>query len=317
MVEAKLRGGNLTPITMRPSWGFLLLGMRDVRSSPLPVPEDTRRWAINRAHADAQKKRKDAKVTKHMKQLLAHEELDKRHRQQRKEGLPLEESPSTSPSTEALDGDDGGEIGRGPLDHLLDVVEVAPRASASSPALPGRGGEADPGSAVAGSEAEADTPEAGVLGKRAISPLGSAAMVEQAAVEVAEAQAAIQRGAVSTRVNPKELAAQGGAADDEVTPTQTREGAPPPHGGEAHESDGASMPLVAEAPEVSEAEATEDRARKTAETAVAAVVVSTSSEAMMAEVGALEGTDATVMAARPSSQEAEMKAGEASAAPLV
>ena len=86
-------------------------------------------------------------------------------------------------SVDSSDEEDKSERGRGPLDHLLDVVEVAPRVSASSPAPPGRGGEADPGSAVARSGAEADTPEAQALGKRAISPVGSAAVVEQVAVE--------------------------------------------------------------------------------------------------------------------------------------
>ena len=132
---------------------------------------------------------------------------------------------------------------------------------------------------------------------------------------MAEAQAAIQRGAASARVDPKEPAAQGGAA--KATPTQTREGVLPPREGEAHESDGAGVPLVAEAPGVSEAEATEDRAPKTAETAVAAVSVSASSEAMVAKTGVLEATNAAVMVARPSAQEAEMKAAEALVAPLV
>ena len=154
-----------------------------MRASPSPVPEDARRRAINRAHADAQKKRKDAKAAKRTKQILAREELDKRRRQQRKDGLLLEESPSTSLSTEASDGDDGSEVGRGPLDHLPDIVEVVPGVMASSPASPGRGGEADPGPAVARSGAEADTPEARALGKRAVSPVGSAAVVEQVAVE--------------------------------------------------------------------------------------------------------------------------------------
>ena len=103
-----------------------------MRSSPPPVPEDARRRAINRAHADAQKKQKDTKVVKRTKEILTREELDKHRRQQRKDGLPLEESPSTSLSTEASDGNDKGEGGRGPLDHLPDVVEVAPGVSASS-----------------------------------------------------------------------------------------------------------------------------------------------------------------------------------------
>ena len=155
-----------------------------MRSSPPPVPEDVGRRAINHAHADAQKKQKDAKAAKRTKHILTREALDKRHRQQRKDGLPLEESPSTSLSTEASDGNDKGKGGRGPLDHLPDVMEVAPRASASSPAPPGRGGEADPGPAVARSGAEADTPEAWALGKRAVSPVGSAAVVERVAAEV-------------------------------------------------------------------------------------------------------------------------------------
>ena len=154
-----------------------------MRSSPPPVLEDAERRAVNRAHADAQKRRKDAKAAKRMKHILVREELDKHRRQQRKDGLPLEESPSTSLSTEASDGDDGSEVGGGPLDHLPDIVEVVPGAMASSPALPGRGGEADPRSAVVRSGAQANTLEARALGKHAISPVGSAAVVEQVAVE--------------------------------------------------------------------------------------------------------------------------------------
>ncbi|XP_066347814.1 uncharacterized protein [Miscanthus floridulus] len=108
-----------------------------------------------------------------------------------------------------------------------------------------------------------------------------------------------------------------------------REGVLPPCEGEAHESDGASVPLVAEAPGVSEAEASEAGAPKTVETTVAVVGVSATTEATMAEAGAPETveaiiaeagapkiTKADVMAARPSIQEAKMKAAEASGAPL-
>ena len=62
-------------------------------------------------------------------------------------------------------------------------MEVVPEASASSPALPGGGGGADPGLAIARSGAEADTPEAWALGKRAVSPVGSAVAVEQVVAE--------------------------------------------------------------------------------------------------------------------------------------
>ena len=51
-----------------------------MRASPPPVPEDARRWAANQAHAKVQKRRKDAKVAKHTKKILAHEELEKRRR---------------------------------------------------------------------------------------------------------------------------------------------------------------------------------------------------------------------------------------------
>ena len=148
-----------------------------MRASPPPVPEDVRRRAVNRAHTEAQKRQKDAKVAKHMKKILAHEELEKRRRQQRLDGLPVEAFASPSLSKDSSDGDDESKRGRGPLDHLPDIGETVPEASASSPALLGGGG-ADPGSAIARLGAEADTPEARTLGKRAVSPVGSTAVVE-------------------------------------------------------------------------------------------------------------------------------------------
>jgi len=188
-----------------------------VRSSPPPVPEDAGQRAINRAHADAQKKRKDAKAAKRTKHILAREALDKRRRQQRKEGLLLEESPSTSLSMEASDGNDKGEVGRGPLDHLPDVEEVAPGASVSSPAPPGRGGEADPGPAVAPIGAEADTPEARALGKRVASPVSSAVAAEPVAVE-------------ATPPAPQRIEGAPGSTEDRSAPmdTDVTPLAPPP-----------------------------------------------------------------------------------------
>ncbi|XP_066308053.1 uncharacterized protein [Miscanthus floridulus] len=288
-------------------------------------------------------------------------------------------------------------MGWGPLDHLPDIGETGPGASASSSVLLGGGGGAVLGLAIACPEAKADTPEAQALGKRAVSPVGLTAVVEQVvagatqlppqrtegapgSVEdrpapantevvplppppplqmrvavpnrlqprssrkrpaevptlaplkalkvnpgstahwVAEAQAAIQHGAVSARADPKEPATQGGAG--EATPTQTGEGAPSPREGEAHESDGAEVPSVAEAseveaPRVTEARATEARAPETAEAAAVGVGVSATTEATMAEAGAPETTEADVTVARPSAQEVEMKAVEPSVAPLV
>ena len=78
----------------------------------------------------------------------------------------MESSPLLSLSTDASDGDDESEMGQGPLDHLSDVRETVPRASASSSALPGGGGGAASGPAIACHGAEADMPEAQALGKR-------------------------------------------------------------------------------------------------------------------------------------------------------
>ena len=156
--------------------------MRDVRASSPPIPEDARRRAINRAHAEAQKKRKDAKAAKRTKQILVREKLDEHRRQQRKDGLPLEESPSPSLSTDASDGDDEGNRGRGPLDYLPDVEETVLGASASSPALPGGGGgDSALGSAIAHPASEANTPDLRASGKRAVGPSGSTVVTEKAA----------------------------------------------------------------------------------------------------------------------------------------
>ncbi|XP_066344293.1 uncharacterized protein [Miscanthus floridulus] len=158
-VEGKLKSDGLTPIAMRPSWGYLSLGMRDVRASLPPIPEDTKRRAVNRAHAEAQKKKKDAEEAKRKRKIIEHEELEKRRRRQRQ----MDES----------------EVGRSPLDYLPDIGETAPGASASSPALPGGGGEEVSGPAIVRPGAMADMPEARALGKCAVSPMGSTAEVEQ------------------------------------------------------------------------------------------------------------------------------------------
>ena len=95
----------------------------------------------------------------------------------------MEASPSTS--VEDSSGDDGGEGGRGPLDHLPDIREMVLGASAGSSASQGGGGDGDSGQMSARPAAEADTPETRALGKRAVSPLGSTAEVEQAAAGLA------------------------------------------------------------------------------------------------------------------------------------
>ena len=79
------------------------------------------------------------------------------------------------------DDDDESEAGRGPLDHLPDVRETVPGASASGLMSPG-GGEGASGLAIARPRAEANTPEARASGKRAVSLMGSTAEVERATV---------------------------------------------------------------------------------------------------------------------------------------
>ena len=137
---------------------------------------------------------------------------------------------------------------------------------------------------------------------------------------VAEAQAVLHRGVASARADPKEPATQGGAA--EAALTQEGEGAPPPRDGEARGSDAADVPLATETtgtevPRVSQAGATEAAAPRTIEAAAAGTGALATAEATMAEAGAPGTTEADVIAARPSAQEVEMKATEASAVPPV
>ena len=108
-VEGRLRRSGLTPFRIRPSRGYISLvscvllrpsrpsrslhfwsvpslrllflqGMRDVRASPPPVPEDAERRAENRAHAEEFKERKDAEEARRKKKSLERDELEKRRR---------------------------------------------------------------------------------------------------------------------------------------------------------------------------------------------------------------------------------------------
>ena len=134
---------------------------------------------------------------------------------------------------------------------------------------------------------------------------------------VAEAQAALQRGAALARADLKEPATQGGAAS--ASPTQTGEGAAPPRDGGAHELDGAEVPSVAEAteveaPRISEAEATEAGAPRTAEAATTGAGAPVTTEATMAEAGAPGTTEATMAeAGAPGTTEVDVIAARPSA----
>ncbi|XP_066316401.1 uncharacterized protein [Miscanthus floridulus] len=158
---------------------ILRRGMRDVRASPPPVPEDALQRAENRAHAEAYKEQKDAEEARHKRKSLERDELEKCRRQHRHDGLPKEPSPSSSSMNSSSD-DDESKAGRGPLDHLPNIREMAPRASASGLASLGGGGEGALGLVIAHPGAEADTPETWASGKRAVSPMGSTVEVERA-----------------------------------------------------------------------------------------------------------------------------------------
>ena len=60
-----------------------------MRVSPPPVPKDARRRAANRAHAEAQKTKKDTKEARRNKKILEREALEKRRRRQKQDGLPM------------------------------------------------------------------------------------------------------------------------------------------------------------------------------------------------------------------------------------
>ena len=134
---------------------------------------------MNRAHAEAYNERKDAEEARHKRKNLECDELEKRRLQQRYDGLLVEASPSPS-LLESSSDDDESEVRRGTLDRLPGVRGTALGASASRLMSPGGGGEDTLGSVIARPGAKANTPEARPLGKRAVSPVGSTAEVEQA-----------------------------------------------------------------------------------------------------------------------------------------
>jgi len=110
---------------------------------------------VNRARAEEEKKKKDAKEAKRTKKLLAREKLDARRRRQKLEGLPLEPSPSSSVSDSSGDGGER-EVGTACLEHLPDIREMVPGAPARSLMLLGGGGV--PGPVAARPRAEPDRP---------------------------------------------------------------------------------------------------------------------------------------------------------------
>ncbi|XP_066392202.1 pre-mRNA-processing ATP-dependent RNA helicase prp5-like [Miscanthus floridulus] len=339
LTEGRQRSSDLTLFLMCLLWGYISLGMRDVRASPPPVPEDAERRVENRAHAEAYKERKDAEEARRKRKSLERDELEKRRRQQGHDGLPEEPSPSSS-SMDFLSDDYESEAGRGPLDHLLDVRETAPGASASGLASLGGGGEGTSGLAIARPGAEADTPETRASRKRAVS------LMERATVGVTQppshrAEGVLESGegwpvSVNTGVVPlppppplprmrdtvrklllprsrPQLVTQGEAT--EAATKQVGEEAPTPYEAGATEGE-------AEAPRTSEAEVAEAGASRASEAEVADVGAPRSTEAEVVEVGAPRTTKAEVAeagfgTAELAAQDVETEAGQALVPPPV
>ena len=82
-----------------------------MRASPPPVPEDVGQRAKNRAHIKAYKERKDAEVVRRKRKSLERDELEKRRRQQGRDSLLEEPSPSSSSMDFLSDNDDESEVG--------------------------------------------------------------------------------------------------------------------------------------------------------------------------------------------------------------
>ena len=111
----------------------------------------------------------------------------------------------------------------------------------------------------------------------------------------------MQRGAVSAGADLEEPVAQGEATG--AATEQAEEEEPTPHGVEAHESDGARAPSVAEATEV------EVEALRTSKAVAAGVGAP--------RVAEFEAAEASLGMMEPAGQDADMGAGQASVPPLV
>jgi DNA-directed RNA polymerase delta subunit len=82
--------------------------LQGFRTAWPPVPEDATDREALRLVAQEKKKKDEEKKRAH-KKMLAHDALEKRHRAQAREGLPLEASPSMEEDDDD-DDDEGMEV---------------------------------------------------------------------------------------------------------------------------------------------------------------------------------------------------------------
>jgi hypothetical protein len=98
-----------------------------VKDSRLSIPEDHAAQEVRHISTTQKKEKKDATKKRQIRKALEHEALNKRRRQHRLNGLPIEESPSETTSEEDEDEDSDDNDARSWYDtvtflpHLPDV----------------------------------------------------------------------------------------------------------------------------------------------------------------------------------------------------
>ncbi|XP_066354740.1 uncharacterized protein [Miscanthus floridulus] len=331
-VEGRQRSRDLTPFLMRPLQG----GMRDMRASPLPVPEDAERRAENRAHAEAYKERKDVEEARHKRKSLERDELEKRRRQQRHDGLSVEPFLSSS-SMDSSSDDDESERAEEALESGEGRPVPADTGAVPPPPLPPLSRTRDAVQKLlcpcSSRKHQAEAP--------ALAPLKALKVSTSSTSRwVVDTQAAIQRGAASARAGPKEAVTQGEAT--EAAKKQAGEGAPLPREARALELGESEAPSIAEATEgevkaprtseaevakagasrASKAEVVDAGAPRTTEAKVADAEAPRTTEAEVAEAGVhgtteAEATEAGLGAAKPAAQNTETEAGQALVPPPI
>jgi hypothetical protein len=84
-------------------------GLRNFKTSRPPVPEDAAGRTSRRLAAEKDKEKKDAEKARARERMRAREALEKHHRRQARDGLPLEPSPDTPDDDDDDDYDDDDE----------------------------------------------------------------------------------------------------------------------------------------------------------------------------------------------------------------
>lgn len=119
-VEGVIDLGFLSQPPLRPTQGCISLGLgSSFKPSPPPVPEDSEQREANRQSVERRKRAKDVEKKKKQEKSDARARLEKRHKEQRREVLPLEPSPpSSNPDDDGGDSDSDTARRAGQMVHL-------------------------------------------------------------------------------------------------------------------------------------------------------------------------------------------------------